>query len=515
MDAFNLSESLLQVVLIGISALIFYIYLTWDFDYWKKQGINYATPLPLVGTFRPLWTQTQYEQDFELHKKLGRVFGGFEGSNPILHVADPDIIKQVFVKDFSSFVDRRYVAAIERDPMLKRTPAMLRGEDWKITRAAFTPAFSSGKIKTMIHMIEDILKVFIPSLDKYVESKKPVDIRKVFSAFTLDVVATCAFGLSTNTIENPNNDFSRHVGAVLHDPGSIVTLFIIFPSLVTIFGWLIDIAVKEPLDFFKNAATRVIDIRLANKSTQRTGDFVDCLLEAKAKAEQSSDKKNEKILDKNTIIAQCVQFTAAGLETTATTLSMIAYSLAKDSHCQEKLIKEIDELLVAKMGIIKYEDVASLPYLEMVINEGLRFYSPNYRIDRTCVADEFKLSNGIVLKKGMMVIASAYTIHHDEKYFPNPEVFDPERFSAENKEKINMNAYMPFGLGPRNCPAMRFAIIETKLGLFYMLSKYRFKTCPQTETPVQFFRNRSTLLSPISVTLLLEARNDQPQQLIL
>lgn len=60
------------------------------------------------------------------------------------------------------------------------------------------------------------------------------------------------------------------------------------------------------------------------------------------------------------------------------------------------------------------------------------------------------------------------------KYWPNPEKFDPERFSAQNRENINWNAYMPFGVGPRNCLGMRMGLIQTKLGLAHFLRNHKY-----------------------------------------
>jgi len=81
------------------------------------------------------------------------------------------------------------------------------------------------------------------------------------------------------------------------------------------------------------------------------------------------------------------------------------------------------------------------------------------------------------------------SIHHDPKYYPNPEKFDPERFSDENKDSINPFAYFPFGLGPRNCIGSRFALMECKAIMFYLLSAFRIEMSPKTQHPIKLKKN--------------------------
>ena len=120
--------------------------------------------------------------------------------------------------------------------------------------------------------------------------------------------------------------------------------------------------------------------------------------------------------------------------------------------------------------------------MEMVIDETLRMYPPAARLDRVASNDyEYE---GIKIKKGQVIGVPIYAIHHDPTIYPNPEQFDPNRFSEENKKSRESVAYLPFGAGPRNCIGMRFAVIEIKLLLASILSKYRFITCDKT--PVNF-----------------------------
>lgn len=114
----------------------------------------------------------------------------------------------------------------------------------------------------------------------------------------------------------------------------------------------------------------------------------------------------------------------------------------------------------------------------MVIDETLRMYPPANRFERVANKDyEFE---GIKIKKDQVVIVPVYPLHYNAEYFSNPEQFIPERFSDEIKKTRDSASFLPFGSGPRACIGMRFALIEMKLLLASILSKYRFSTCEKT-----------------------------------
>ena len=114
--------------------------------------------------------------------------------------------------------------------------------------------------------------------------------------------------------------------------------------------------------------------------------------------------------------------------------------------------------------------------------------------------------NGVRFKEGMAVIVPIYNLHHDETYFPDPESYKPERFLPENKESINQFAYLPFGMGPRNCIGMRLALMEMKVVLVRMLQKYRLVRCPETRVPIDV--KPKAVLSPAEpVMIKVEKRN--------
>lgn len=100
-----------------------------------------------------------------------------------------------------------------------------------------------------------------------------------------------------------------------------------------------------------------------------------------------------------------------------------------------------------------------------------------------------------VLKKGMMVVVPIYAIQHDPEYYPNPDVYDPDRFSPEELGKRNSLTFLPFGEGPRVCIGLRFGMMQARIGLAIMLNHFKFTKCSKSVIPLVFAKN-TPILSP-------------------
>jgi len=121
-------------------------------------------------------------------------------------------------------------------------------------------------------------------------------------------------------------------------------------------------------------------------------------------------------------------------------------------------------------------DLPKLPYLEMVIKESMRLYPPAWTTSREAQAD-FEVG-GYTIPKSSIIMMSMYVIHHDARYWDQPDAFLPERFSAANAENIPKYAYFPFGGGPRVCIGNQFAMMEAQLVLATILQRYHLSLIP-------------------------------------
>lgn len=152
------------------------------------------------------------------------------------------------------------------------------------------------------------------------------------------------------------------------------------------------------------------------------------------------------------IVAQCTLFLFAGFDTVSTTISFMFHELAVNPDIQHKLYKEIVTIKNELNGKpLNYETIQKMKYLDMVLSESMRRWSTVPVNDRACTKP-YVLENAdgskAQLNVGDTVLIPLYALQMDERYFPNAETFDPERFSDENKHLIQPGTYMPFGIGP-------------------------------------------------------------------
>lgn len=127
----------------------------------------------------------------------------------------------------------------------------------------------------------------------------------------------------------------------------------------------------------------------------------------------------------------------------------------------------------------------------MIMSETLRRWpqvpaSDRY-VNKPYVLEKYD-GTKVQLNVGDSVILPSTALHMDPKFFPNPEKFDPERFSDENKDKIVPGSYLPFGIGPRSCIASRFALMESKAIILYMISNFHLEKCWKTQNPLKLKR---------------------------
>ncbi len=126
----------------------------------------------------------------------------------------------------------------------------------------------------------------------------------------------------------------------------------------------------------------------------------------------------------------------------------------------------------------------------------MRKYPPVTNLIRSVTTDYKVPDSKVVFEKGKTVMIPVYALHHDPELYPDPEVYDPDRFTPENEAKRNPFAFLPFGEGPRNCIRLRFGLMQARIGLAVLLSNFRFEIAEPTATPLVLSKN-SPVLSPV------------------
>ncbi|MCI0399066.1 MAG: cytochrome P450 [Chloroflexi bacterium] len=164
----------------------------------------------------------------------------------------------------------------------------------------------------------------------------------------------------------------------------------------------------------------------------------------------------------------------AAYEDPANALAWILYLLAENPAAEERLRAEIALTLGGRRPA--YDDLRNLSYLTMVVEEGLRLYPPTWSMLRDVVADDE--IDGVAIPKGSLMLVNIYASHRLPDYWPNPDVFDPTRFTPEQPAGRPRYAYYPFSGGSRQCIGSAFAMMEIKVILAMLLQRYRLALVP-------------------------------------
>lgn len=154
-------------------------------------------------------------------------------------------------------------------------------------------------------------------------------------------------------------------------------------------------------------------------------------------------------------VAQCALFFLAGFEPTSKIMSFMSYELTVNPDIQKRLYDEVFALQQELNGAdLDYASISKMRYMDMVVSETLRRWPPGPTTERSCSKPyvlEATDGTRVHLKPGDGIWIPVTAIHMDEQNFKNPELFDPERFSDENKSKIKQGSFLPFGMGPSKC----------------------------------------------------------------
>ncbi|XP_044260375.1 cytochrome P450 6A1-like [Tribolium madens] len=473
-------------VLVCLLVTVF-LYYKWTFKYWQRRNIPWLEPsLPFGNLSNPFNRQenlgiTVKKFYKEMKQRKWKHGGIFFLVSPVYCVVDLDYVKNIMSRDFHYFTDRSIYFNEKNDPLSAHLFA-IGGQKWRNLRTKLTPTFTSGKMKQMFHTLLECESNLLKRIAK--ECHSPINIKEILSCFTIDVIGSVGFGLECKTFEDEDSPFRIYGKKVFKDSvlRSLKRVFLTsnFPDLARKLGVLAF--PSDITDFFLKVVTDTVRYREENHHTR--SDFLQLLI----------DMKNNETLTIEEIAAQCFVFFLAGFETSSTTMTFALYELAKNQEIQSRVREEIGAVLKKYDGKITYEAIHDMKYMNQVIDETLRKYPATTVITRTCVRDYGIPDQDVIIPKGTSVLIPVLGIHHDEEYYPNPEKFDPERFTQENKAARHHYAHLPFGEGPRICIGLRFGLMQSKVGLTSLLKNYRFTVNEKTKEPLKM-QVRSLILA--------------------
>ncbi|KAJ4432914.1 hypothetical protein ANN_15171, partial [Periplaneta americana] len=382
-DSFILN--LVTTVTIILTAI--YLYFTRHFNFWKKHEIPFVKPTPFVGNLKEVFFQkldinSHLKNIYNDHKNNPYV-GIFSFDRPTLLVNDLDLIKKILVKDSQHFVDHIIAVDEKLDPMFAKILFSLKGRKWRHTRNNVTPTFTSGKIKKMFHIVNTCAQELVHYLHKATADGSAVQTMETMCKYTTDVISSCAFGIESNSLKNPDAEIRGNFRKIFENTllKGIAGLFMFFaPNLQNFFR--LKFVDDEYANFLRKTVWSTVEYR--EKYGIIRNDFLDCLMELRRKGrEMTRGHSTEEVfskclttlrtylnmtytnvagLDGDDFVGMVFSFFIAGFETSASTLTFALYELAFKPEIQAQLRIEI-----CRHQRVTYDALQDMPLLDMVV----------------------------------------------------------------------------------------------------------------------------------------------------
>ncbi|XP_045760665.1 cytochrome P450 6k1-like [Maniola jurtina] len=441
------------------------------YNYWKNRGIPYDEPYFFFGNLGFIMRKSVWDFCFELRKRHPTDYVGiFLSWKPALVVQTPELARQILRKDFEYFQDRS-VNSNPTDHLGCLNLFTANNPLWKNVRNEITPMFTPMRLKGITELMNFNAKELVLRIKQdYIDNKKTVNLKELFSMYISDTVAYSVFGIRVSVLNNQNSPLwyiTRHMVKWTFWRGFKFISIFVMPAVAVVLR--VKFFSEEAANYLRMLFWNVVEERKKNENAHYK-DLVSHLLSLREKLELPAS--TEEMAD-DILVAQAAAFIFGSVETSSSALSYCLHELAYHPEEQAKLYNEV-EMAVKENGedILDYNKLLELKYMTSCIHETLRKYPPLGYLDRVCLK-EYKLDDHVTIEKGVPVFVNVLAIHYDEKYFPDPMEWRPERFDSYS-ESDNLNyTFIAFGEGPRICIGKRYGMMQMRAALSQLILKYR------------------------------------------
>lgn len=373
-------------------------------------------------------------------------------------ISEPSLLQEILVTQNKRVI--KHDSLRRSKPLLGHGLLTSEGDFWLRQRRLAQPGFHRERITGYSRVMVD----YTLGLIEQWQEGALIDLNKEMMALTLAIVAKTLF----------NGEISPGTASTV---GTAMTDALHLWDQVTLQNPIFDylptpkrLRWKAAIARLDTVVSQIIQGHKAKGIDQ--GDLLSMLMAARD--EDGSGMSDQQLRD------EVMTIFLAGHETTANNLTWTFHLLAQQPEALAKLEAEVDAVLAGRAPTMA--DLPHLPYTEMVINESLRLLPPAWMIGREPTLEmqvgEYRIS------KGETILMPIYTLHRDERSFPEPEAFRPERWADGLAKRIHPCAYIPFSTGPRVCIGKEFAKMEAVLLLATIAQRFRFT--PEPGKPVEF-----------------------------
>ncbi|XP_077559260.1 cytochrome P450 3A14-like isoform X2 [Haemaphysalis longicornis] len=448
-------------------------------------------------------------------EKYGDTFGFYDGDVPFIVTKDLNFLEYVFVRNSKNFTDRGVTLAMEQNhPLLRHAIIYAEGARWRNIRKAIAPGFTPAKLKQMIDNLKSGVDVFIEVASKHGKSSREVNAFHLYQKLAMDFVGRTSFGIERSFQLGPEDPISvaakKLLNGVMRGPfhfmfQSTTTLGALIKPLHWInmlLGAYVAIALTQE-------TAKIIELRAKHPELRRN-DVLQTLLDAEYHEDnerprnEAPDNSNKpattprgRVLTSEEVLVTASTLFVAGYDSTSTALSFLTYLLAKHQDIQDKVRKEVKKV-ISNIEELDYEMLTrKLPYVNQVISEALRLYPSVLTFVTRKAVEDFEY-NGLKYKAGTCIMSPTLQIHRDARYWHDPSIFNPDRFSPENEAAVHKIAYQPFGIGPRNCLGLRMAQMSLTYAVARLVGRFKMELGPSHNESTFGIKSRAMIAGPSS-----------------
>jgi len=375
-------------------------------------------------------------------------------------VGAPDLARQVMVDRYPRYQQKSRAYAVLRI-LMGNGLVTSEGEFWRGQRKLVQPAFHRRRLDAIFAMMVDRVTDCAARLTPVAAANGAMDVAPILSQLTLDIISRAMF---SSDVQGAAADVSRHIAALNEYALRMLRrpwLFLLPRRFPTPFNYAQYLSLKS-----LNVIVHGI-IQVRRRQPEAHDDLLSMLLSA---CEEGTGRgmTDEQLRD------EVMTVFVAGHETTANAMSWLLYLISQHREVEEQLIAEIDGRWPE--GGLTSANLGAFSYVRQVIEESLRLYPTIWSIGRRCT-EEDELG-GYRIPEGMNVVVPIIHFHWSDRFWPEPQKFDPSRFSPARRPPPEPLIYFPFGAGPRNCVGNQFALQELMIMTILFHRHYRFRLQP-------------------------------------
>ncbi|CAK9167605.1 unnamed protein product [Ilex paraguariensis] len=446
----------------------------------EKQGVRGPKPRFLVGNILDMASllakSTSKDMDSINHdivsrllphfvswtKLYGKRFIYWNGIEPRMCLSETDLIKELLSRH-SAVSGKSWLQQQGSKHFIGRGLLMANGDDWYHQRHIVAPAFMGNKLRSYAGYMVECTKQMLQSLQNAVEmGQTEFEIGGHMTRLTADIISRTEFDSS---YEKGKQIF--HLLTVLQHLSAQSSRRLCFPG-----SRFLPSKYNRDIKALKTEVEKLLMEIIQNRkegveigrSSSYGNDLLGMLLN-----EMQKKRDNGFSLNLQVIMDECKTFFFAGHETTALLLTWTVMLLASNPSWQDKVRSEVNQ--VCNGGAPSVDHLSKLTLLNMVINESLRLYPPASVLPRMAFED-IELGD-LHIPKGLSIWIPVLAIHHSEEIWgKDVNEFNPDRFAS--KSFSPGRHFLPFAAGPRNCVGQSFALMEAKIILAMLISKFSF-----------------------------------------